>query len=115
MNLVRWAEMAEEQLNPLISRKVMNSSNMTLAKLTLREGAHVAKHSHVNEQITMLEQGVLRFVTPDGEYILRAGESMCIPPHLPHSVDALEDSVALDIFAPVREDWLRGDDAYLRK
>ncbi len=32
----------------------------------------------------------------------------------PHRVVALEDSVAMDVFAPVREDWLRGDDAYLR-
>jgi len=34
---------------------------------------------------------------------------------VPHSVEALEDCVALDLFSPRREDWLRGDDAYLRK
>ena len=39
---------------------------------------------------------------------------MQIAPHVPHRVDALEDSVAMDLFAPVRADWLRGDDAYLR-
>jgi hypothetical protein len=33
---------------------------------------------------------------------------------VPHRVDALEDAVVLDVFAPRREDWLRGDDAYLR-
>jgi quercetin dioxygenase-like cupin family protein len=32
----------------------------------------------------------------------------------PHGVEALEDSVAFDLFSPVREDWIRGDDAYLR-
>ena len=107
--------MAEEHLNPLMSRKVMHGSNMTVARLTMRQGAHVPTHSHVNEQTAMVEQGALRFVTAEGEYIVRAGESMCVPPNLPHSVDALEDSVALDIFAPVREDWVRGDDAYLRR
>jgi hypothetical protein len=34
---------------------------------------------------------------------------------VPHAAEALEDSVALDLFSPVREDWLRGDDAYLRR
>ncbi len=38
-----------------------------------------------------------------------------IPPDVPHSVEALEDSVAVDLFSPRREDWIRGDDAYLRK
>ena len=47
--------------------------------------------------------------------MLRAGEMLEIPPHVPHSVEALEDSVAVDLFAPVREDWRRGADAYLRK
>jgi len=40
---------------------------------------------------------------------------MRIPPHVPHSAQALEDSVAVDLFSPIREDWIRGDDAYLRK
>jgi quercetin dioxygenase-like cupin family protein len=39
---------------------------------------------------------------------------MQIPSQQPHRVEALEDSVALDIFQPVRDDWLRGDDSYLR-
>ena len=51
----------------------------------------------------------------DGEEVaVRAGEILCIPPHVPHEVIALEDSVALDIFNPPRQDWIDGDDAYLR-
>ena len=36
-------------------------------------------------------------------------------PHVPHGVEALEDSVVVDVFSPAREDWIRGDDAYLRR
>jgi hypothetical protein len=43
-----------------------------------------------------------------------AGESVVIPSEVPHAVEALEDSVVLDVFSPVRDDWVRGDDAYLR-
>ncbi len=53
------------------------------------------------------------FVLRDGE-TLHGGESLQIPPHAPHMVEALEDSVAVDLFSPIREDWIRGDDAYLR-
>jgi quercetin dioxygenase-like cupin family protein len=49
------------------------------------------------------------------EKVLTAGEVLRIPPNAPHSAVALEDSVAVDLFSPPREDWIRGDDAYLRK
>ena len=39
---------------------------------------------------------------------------VAIPPNAPHLVEALEDSLATDLFSPIREDWIRGDDAYLR-
>jgi quercetin dioxygenase-like cupin family protein len=38
-----------------------------------------------------------------------------IPPNAPHLVEALEESWATDLFSPVREDWIQGDDAYLRR
>jgi hypothetical protein len=39
---------------------------------------------------------------------------LCIPPHLPHKAEALEDTLDVDIFHPPRQDWLDGSDAYLR-
>jgi quercetin dioxygenase-like cupin family protein len=74
----------------------------------------VPEHTHHNEQISMLEQGALRFVIAGQEKIVRAGQVLRIPPHVPHSAEAMEDSVAVDLFSPIREDWIRGDDAYLR-
>ena len=50
----------------------------------------------------------------DEEREVMAGESVLIPGGVPHRIEALDDSVVLDVFAPRREDWLRGDDAYLR-
>ena len=57
----------------------------------------------------------MRFVLGGKEVILSAGETLQIPPNVPHSAEALEDAVAVDVFSPPREDWIRGDDAYLRK
>ena len=115
MKLHNWNHVTEEQLNPMATRRMIHGSTMTIARLCLRKGAIVPTHSHVNEQITTVETGVLLFVTPTEQIVVRAGESLVIPPHLPHRVESLEDSVALDVFSPVREDWVRGDDAYLRR
>src|SRR5437870_13560003 len=114
MKLFNWNQVSEEQLNPLATRQMIHGSTITVAKLRTRKGSIVPTHSHLNEQITTVEQGALLFVTPAEQIVVRAGESLCIPPHVPHSVESLEDSVAVDIFSPCREDWIRGDDAYLR-
>jgi quercetin dioxygenase-like cupin family protein len=114
MKVHRWTEIPAEQMNESVTRQVIHTDTMTVARLVLREGAVVPRHSHPNEQISNVESGLLRFVFDHGEVEVRAGESMQIPGNVPHAVHAIENSVALDLFSPVREDWLRGDDAYLR-
>jgi quercetin dioxygenase-like cupin family protein len=115
MKLHRWSEIPVEQLNPLVSRQVVHSDNMTIARLQLKKGAVVPRHQHVNEQVANVEHGRLRFVFDDSEGFAEAGDSVQIPSNEPHMVEAMEDSVVVDVFSPVREDWLRGDDAYLRR
>jgi quercetin dioxygenase-like cupin family protein len=114
MKLHNWKQVNEEQLNPMATRQMIHGSSITVARLRTRKGSLVPTHSHVNEQITTMEQGAMLFVTPTEKIVVRAGESLVIPPNVPHSVESLEDCVAIDIFSPVREDWVRGDDAYLR-
>jgi len=115
MKLYQWNSIGLEQLNPLFARKVVHGANLTIARVELKKDCAVPEHSHINEQITIIESGALKFSIGGGEQILRAGDVMVIPPHLPHGVVALEDTVAMDVFAPAREDWQRGDDAYLRR
>ncbi|GGH04759.1 cupin domain-containing protein [Silvibacterium dinghuense] len=114
-----WNAMPVEQLNPLFERQFVHGRQAMLARIVLRKGCVVPEHSHANEQITYVIEGALRFLlgeeTGRETVIVRAGETLVIPPHLPHSAEALEDTVDLDIFAPPREDWITGTDAYLRR
>jgi quercetin dioxygenase-like cupin family protein len=110
----RWADGKAEQLNPLVTRQYVTAEKTMLARLALKKGAHVPRHEHFHEQISHVIEGALEFVLDEGRKTVRAGEVLCIPPHAPHEVMALEDSVALDIFNPPRQDWIDGDDAYLR-
>lgn len=114
MKLHRWSEIPREQLNPDFARQVIHAERITIARVFLRAGSAVPRHSHENEQVCVLEKGKLKFIFDDGEAVIAAGESVQIPPHAPHSVEALEESEGYDLFAPIRADWLRGDDAYLR-
>jgi quercetin dioxygenase-like cupin family protein len=59
--------------------------------------------------------GALKFLIDGKEIVLRVGEILLIPPHMPHSAEALEDSSAIDTFTPPRQDWIDGSDQYLRK
>ena len=112
--LFRWAEIEPEQLNPLMTRQYVTGAKTMLARLVLKKGAHVPLHRHVNEQVSHVVAGALDFLLEEGRVTVRAGEILCIPPDAPHEVIALEDSVALDIFNPPRQDWIDGNDAYLR-
>jgi quercetin dioxygenase-like cupin family protein len=86
-----------------------------LARLILRAGCVVPLHSHENEQITYILEGALKFVLQGKDIVVRAGEILIIPANVPHSAEALEDTVDLDLFCPPRADWTDGTDAYLRK
>jgi len=102
-------------MNARITRRAIHSAHMTIARLEMQKGATVAEHSHINEQVTMVERGALKFFIEGREEIVRAGGVLAIPPNAPHAVEVLEDCVAVDVFSPPRDDWKRGDDAYLRR
>ena len=114
----RWDDLPRERLNSRLERRLITGTNMMVAHVYLEKGCIVPQHSHHNEQITYVLEGALKFLlgeAQDQEVIVNAGEVLTIPPHLPHSAEALEDTLDVDIFNPPREDWLDGSDAYLRK
>jgi quercetin dioxygenase-like cupin family protein len=110
----RWSDVEIEKLSSLIGRQFVVGTDMMLARVLLKKGAHVPLHSHHNEQITYVLEGTLKFSIEGKEVTVRAGEVLCIPPHVPHEAFALEDTVDLDVFNPPRQDWISRDDAYLR-
>lgn len=96
-------------------RQVIHTAQMTVARLEIKAGAVVPSHSHHNAQFTIVQSGALKFFLADGgEMIVGAGQTLELPPHAPHGVEALEDCVVIDLFTPRRDDWISGDDAYLR-
>jgi quercetin dioxygenase-like cupin family protein len=110
----RWDDIELEQLNPLIARHFVVGRQVMLARILLKKGALVPRHSHANEQVTWVQEGALQFEIDGRTLVVRAGEVLCIPPHMPHEALALEDTVDIDVFTPPRADWIDKSDAYLR-
>ncbi|QPL40772.1 SgcJ/EcaC family oxidoreductase [Erythrobacter sp. A30-3] len=93
-------------LGPLVTRQVVNGTQMTFSRWDLNKGARVPMHRHANEQISWIISGKAQVTSGGRTYILGPGNIMVFPPNVEHQVDILEDTVAADIFAPQRQDWI---------
>lgn len=93
----------------------MHGEKAMVAQLGLSKDCVVPLHHHESEQISLVIQGAVKFQLEGKEVIVRGGEVLVIPSNLPHSAVALEDSLGIEVFSPIRHDWLDGSDSYLRK
>ncbi len=107
----RWDEIALERITEMISQKIITGEREMLAQIYLKRGALVPMHSHESEQMTYVLQGALRFLINGEEITVREGEVLHIPSGIEHQAEAIEDTFELDVFSPIRQDWLvRGED-----
>jgi quercetin dioxygenase-like cupin family protein len=111
---VPWHTIALEELNPLLQRQFVVGQEIMVARVLLKKGCIVPEHSHHNEQLTYILDGALKFWIGGEEIVVHSGEVLCIPAHMPHKAEALEDTVDLDVFNPPRADWINKTDQYLR-
>jgi quercetin dioxygenase-like cupin family protein len=113
--LYRWDDIVLEKVTDRISRKYVVGDREMIAQIYLARGAIVPVHSHESEQLTYVLTGALTFTLEGREIVVRAGELLRIPSWMPHSAEATEDTFELDLFSPIRQDWIDGTDDYFRK
>ena len=112
-----WADVTSEQLNPSMLRRMVHGDRILVADMQLKDGFVVPLHQHDNEQVTMVKSGVIRFrLGAERTQIIdvHPGEVLVIPSSVPHEAEMIGDVEEMDIFTPLREDWLSGTDDYLR-
>ena len=115
VQLYRWEEIALEKVTEMISRKIVTGEREMLAQIYLKRGCIVPNHKHESEQITYVLRGALKFLINGEEITVREDEVLHIPSWVEHQAEALEDTFELDLFAPIRQDWLDKTDDYLRR
>jgi len=115
---ITWDDVPSEEVTPMMKRKIVSGQKLMIARMHFKDGFRVPLHSHENEQITQVISGTIRFwfgEKKEQEMELNAGEMVVIPPNLPHEALMIGDVEETDSWAPPREDWLTGNDNYLRE
>lgn len=118
MQQINWDKIPQEQVAPKMKRKFIYGEKIMIAKMEFEDGFTVPWHSHENEQITEVLEGVLRFWFDDDEanpVDLLPGDTMIIPGHRRHKALMIGKVVEIDTFSPPRQDWIDGSDSYLRE
>lgn len=96
------------ELFPGVETRITAGHGLMLSVVEFRPGAEVPEHSHPHEQMGLLVSGRLEFTVGGQTRVLGPGDLWRIPGGVPHRVVALEGpAVALDVFHPIREDYLR--------
>jgi len=110
----RWNDIAQEAVNASTLRQYVTGERLTVARFELKRGGVVPRHSHMNEQVTCVLSGALKFRFDGQEIVARAGDVVQIPGMLSHAVEVIDDAVVIDVFSPVRRDWIEKTDDYFR-
>ena len=90
------------------SRRVLcHDERMMAVEVHFPQGVQAALHQHPHSQISYALSGRFRYIIDQEETVLEAGACIVVPPDAPHCCAALEEGVLLDVFTPVREDFLQ--------
>lgn len=104
-----WSDIPVEVIEEGIERQMICGERLMICRLRLQPRVDTPVHTHPHEQMTIVERGRVRFVIDGREQIASAGDVLHFPSGFPHGATMLDEEVVLiDIFSPVREDFLPG-------
>lgn len=104
-----WSELPTDTPMANIERQRIVGEQMMLSRVRLAKGFFVPSHQHANEQFAVVLSGKMKFGvgterTPGHrELVLVGGEVLWLPSNVPHSAEALEETIILDLFSPPSE------------
>ena len=82
-----------------------------MTKFALAKDSVLPRHAHIYEQTGYCLSGRLRLFIGDDTFDAGLGDSWCIPGNIDHGAEIMEDAIIIEVFSPVREDYLPGDDS----
>jgi quercetin dioxygenase-like cupin family protein len=101
-------DIAWEQLDARVKRKIMAyDDKLMLVKVEFETGGVGSLHKHYHSQISHVESGVFEVEIDGGKQILKTGDGFYIPPNVLHGAVCIEAGVLIDVFSPMREDFIK--------
>ncbi len=86
-------------------RTLVYGENTLMSEFKMAAGSKLPLHSHPSEQTGYLVSGRIILYIADIAHEMKKGFSWCIPPDVIHHAEIIEDSIAVEVFSPVREDY----------
>jgi quercetin dioxygenase-like cupin family protein len=106
-NFLISAELETSSPSPGLTRKIMGYNNqIMMVHVKFAKGAIGYKHLHFHSQTTYVESGVFEVTINEKTQTLKAGDGFYIEPNVIHGAVCLEEGVLIDVFSPMREDFL---------
>lgn len=103
------AQMDWEDMGGGIKRQIMGyDDSIMMVKVRFEEGGVGSPHEHYHAQTTYVVEGEFELTIGDEKQILVAGDSFYIPPHKIHAAICLKEGMLIDVFSPMREDFMDG-------
>ena len=93
----------------ILQKTLAYGEKTLMAEFLLRKGSVLPPHTHPHEQTGYLVKGRIRLSIGDETFEAQAGDSWCIPGGVEHGAKIIQDSVAVEVFSPVRDDYLPKD------
>jgi quercetin dioxygenase-like cupin family protein len=87
-------------------KALVHGDRTLLCEFRVEKGKLLPNHTHPHEQTGYLVSGRINLIIRDEKFGAMPGDSWCIPGDVEHGAEILEDSVAVEVFSPVREDYL---------
>jgi quercetin dioxygenase-like cupin family protein len=96
-----------ESVGEGVKRKIMTyDDKVMLVKVHFDEGGIGYKHEHYHSQVTYVESGEFEFSIGNETKLVKGGDSVYIPPHVLHGAVCTKTGVLIDVFSPIREDFM---------
>lgn len=95
-----------QALEGIEQKTLVHGEKTLLVEFRLRKGAILPLHAHPHEQTGYLVEGMINLTIGAEVHKVNRGDSWCIPGGVLHGAEIIEDSVAVEVFSPVREDYL---------
>ncbi|WP_149240011.1 cupin domain-containing protein [Dyadobacter sp. 32] len=97
-----------EDLGGGLKRKIMAyDNNMMMVKVAFEKGGVGSLHSHFHTQMSYVESGAFEITIGDKKQTLIQGDAYYIPPDVVHGALCLEPGILVDVFTPMREDFVK--------
>ena len=102
---LKWESVAEG-----IKRKILAyDDKLMVVKVEFKKGSIGNIHQHYHSQITHVESGIFEVIINGERKELKGGDAFYIQPHIDHGCVCLEDGVLIDVFSPMREDFVKSN------